>query len=217
MQETIKQRLVNYLKFKGIGQNKFESMAGISNGYISNLKSAPGAVILTKILNTAEDLNKEWLLTGEGDMLSFEDDNKDDNNCCMSLGRPYYNVDFIGGFDMVFNDHTINPDYMIDFAPYNKEGVVWCNITGHSMEPQISHGDIIALREVDDWRTYLPFGEVYAVVTTNNLRTVKVIRKGSDNEHLRLVPVNTDEYDEQEIEKSCVLRVFSVLGCIKRM
>ncbi len=70
MQETVKQRLVKYLKYKGIGQNRFENAAGISNGYISNLKTAPGANHLTKILNAAPDLNRVWLLTGEGDMLA---------------------------------------------------------------------------------------------------------------------------------------------------
>ena len=41
----------------------------MSNGYISNLKSTPGAGALTKIFSISPDLNKEWLLTGEGNML----------------------------------------------------------------------------------------------------------------------------------------------------
>lgn len=69
MEETVKQRLVKYLRFKSIGQNKFEAMAGIGNGYISNLKRAPGTGHLTKILNAAPDLNERWLMTGEGDMI----------------------------------------------------------------------------------------------------------------------------------------------------
>ena len=133
-----------------------------------------------------------------------------------SSGRPYYNVDFIGGFDMVFNDQTTNPEYNIDFAPYNRDGVVWCNITGHSMEPKISHGDIIALKEVVDWQSYLTMGEIYAIVTNNDLRTVKVIRKGSDKDVFRLVPINTAEFDEQEISKNMIIRIFEVLGCMKR-
>ena len=69
MEITVKQRLIEYLKYKGIGRNKFEMLAGISTGYISNLKKAPGADHLVKILSAAPDLNKDWLLTGEGDML----------------------------------------------------------------------------------------------------------------------------------------------------
>ena len=70
VQSTVKQRLIEYLKYKKIGRNRFETMAGISNGYITKLKYAPREEILEKILLNAPDLNRVWLLTGEGDMLN---------------------------------------------------------------------------------------------------------------------------------------------------
>lgn len=73
MEKSVRDRLVIYLKYKGIGQNSFESQAGISRGYISHLKYSPGAEQLMKILNAAPDLNRVWLLTGEGSMLRTED------------------------------------------------------------------------------------------------------------------------------------------------
>ena len=69
MEKTVKQRLIEYLEFKKIGRNKFESMAGISLGYITHLKNSPGAAQLVKILTAAPDLSQQWLLTGEGSML----------------------------------------------------------------------------------------------------------------------------------------------------
>lgn len=132
-------------------------------------------------------------------------------------GRPYYDVDFIGGFDLVMNEQSSTPSYLINFPPYNKDGVIWCNITGHSMEPEISHGDMIAIKEVVDWQSYMSYGEVYAIVTKNDMRTVKIVRKGSDDEHLRLVPINERDYDEQTIEKGMIERVFSVLACMKKV
>ena len=85
------------------------------------------------------------------------------------------------------------------------------------MSPRISHGDIIAIKEVVDWQNFLIMGEIYALVTTTDLRTVKIIRKGSDSTKFRLVPVNKEEYDEQEISKSLILRIFEVVGCMKRI
>lgn len=52
-----------------------------------------------------------------------------------SHGKPYYNVDFLGGFDIILNDQTINPEYLVDFKKY-EDADCWCNISGQSMEPK---------------------------------------------------------------------------------
>lgn len=179
--------------------------------------------------NAFDDIfNLNWLLDGDGEMLNAQADTANSNTQIKVTyedrprishvsGRPYYNVDFIGGFDLVLNDQTIVPEYNIDFAPYNQDGVVWCNITGNSMQPKISHGDIIAIKEVVGWQDYLSMGEIYAVVTANHLRTVKIIRQGKSEGTLRFIPINTAEFDEQEVPIKMITRVFEVLGCMKRL
>ncbi len=87
MQETVKQRLVRYLEHKKIGRNKFEISAGISQGYITNLKNAPKEQQLVKILQSAPDLNRVWLLTGEGDMLVSPDADNDSSVTVNSHNR----------------------------------------------------------------------------------------------------------------------------------
>lgn len=87
------------------------------------------------------------------------------------------------------------------------------NITGHSMEPKINHGDIIALKEcrLED----VQYGEIYAVVL-DTIRTVKILRKSNDPNRMRYVPINEENYDEQEYDNSRILRIFEVLGNISR-
>ena len=128
-------------------------------------------------------------------------------------GAPYYDVDFLGGFDITFNDQTINPEYNIDFKPFNKKGVRWVNITGHSMEPRINHGDIMAIKEcrLED----VQYGEIYAVVL-DTIRTVKILRKSKSPDRMRYVPINEENYDEQEYDNSRILRIFEVLGNVSR-
>ncbi len=56
------------------GQNKFESYIGISSGYISNMKKKDGAItsdVMIKIKNKFPELNLEWLITGDGNMLKL--------------------------------------------------------------------------------------------------------------------------------------------------
>lgn len=131
-------------------------------------------------------------------------------------GVPYYNVDFVGGFDLVINDQTTIPEYLIDFPKYN-EATCWCNVTGHSMEPEITHGDIIALKKIEDI-SFLPYGEIYAIVTKNEMRTIKRIGPSQNKDCYSLIPTNkSPEYGVQELPKEMVRIVFKVLGCMKRL
>lgn len=62
MESTVKERIVQFLKFKRIGQNKFENICGLSNGYVSNLRNSPSVTILQRILNGFPELNPDWLM-----------------------------------------------------------------------------------------------------------------------------------------------------------
>lgn len=216
----------DYARSKGFvhTQKDLASLINASEGNISKALKGDPKVLTDRFLRRFNEafsniFSLDWLLTGEGDMLLGEPKTSAPAVPTVSYttGRPYYNVDFLAGFDLVFNDQTINPEYYIDFAPYNRQGAIWCNITGDSMTPKISSGDIIALLEIEDWRDFLSFGEIYAIVTTNGLRTVKIIRKGSADDRVRLVPLNTKEYDEQEIPLSVISKVFQVIGCMKKL
>lgn len=174
--------------------------------------------ILKKIIKACPEINDVWLITGKGDMLNKSNYNLDNDQTPIksyASGVPYYNVDFLGGFDLIVNDQTINPEYYIQFKPYDK-ATCWCNITGHSMEPEINHGDIIALREIHD-TSFLPYGEIYAIVTANDMRTVKRIGPSSNPDNYTLIPTNkSPEYGIQELPKNMILRIFEVMGCMKK-
>ena len=196
---------------------------------ISNWVSrGAGKNVLNKILSKFPDVNANWLLTGEGEMLSRKENNEnivmepileygtEQPKINYTTGVPYYNVDFIGGFDLILNDQTINPEYMIDFQKYNNADC-WCNVTGHSMEPELSNGDYIALKEMTDPVQYLPYGEIYAIVT-ESYRTVKRIGKADQKDFIRLIPTNkSPEYSPQDIPISMIQKVYAVLGSMHRL
>lgn len=170
------------------------------------------------IFAKCDNINASWLLTGEGNMICAKSEKEEKIPSVNKTyeGAPYFNVDFIGGFDVIVNDQTRNPDFYINYPPYNQEGVVWCNLTGHSMEPEISNGDIIALREVTTPIQYLPAGEIYGIVT-EEYRTVKRVRLSQKEGYIRLIPSNkSEEYCEQEIPISMIIRVYAVLGSIRK-
>ena len=219
MDETIFDRISTIVEKFGNGKNTvFASLIGVSEANVRNYKNGvmPKADFLEKIARSF-DININWLLTGEGSMLCAESNEEKLPSVNQTYeGAPYFNVDFIGGFDVIVNDQTRNPDFYINYPPYNQEGVVWCNLTGHSMEPEISNGDIIALREVTTPIQYLPAGEIYGIVT-EEYRTVRRVRLSQKEGFVRLIPSNkSEEFCEQEIPISMILKVYAVLGSIRK-
>ena len=184
---------------------------GISQSYLSELENGKKEITEPIYRSIVENI-------GLDKVSDFISDNIANYNPKISLttGVPYYNVDFIGGFDLVLNDQTIKPEYLIDFKMYN-DATCWCNVTGHSMEPEISNGDIIALKELHEWRTFIPSGEVCAIVTTEH-RTIKKVTPSNREGYLILTPNNkSPEYVPQEIPISIIKKVYKVLGCMKKI
>lgn len=66
----MKERLIEFIGTLKIPVSQFEKKCGLSNGYVKNLRSTLGAKKLNDILKQYPQLNKVWLLTGEGEMLN---------------------------------------------------------------------------------------------------------------------------------------------------
>lgn len=228
---TIKDKILTFLQEKGIKKTDFFEEMGIqpSNFKGKNMQSQPGGDMLVKILSLYPDLSADWLLRDKGEMFVSEYESTKENRKNLSdpseistleprismevgQGTPYFDVDFIGGFSEIFNNQTTVPACNI-IVPGFEKATAWCNVTGHSMEPRINHGDIIALRQcsVQD----IQYGEIYAVVL-DTIRTIKILRKGSTPDVLRYVPINTNGFDEQEFQISRIINVFEVLGSVAR-
>ena len=223
---NILSRIQEIASNEGITIGAMERTIGASKGVLSraiNNGTDIQAKWLSIIVEDYPRYSTGWLLTGAGSML--KDDLKgiqtaDEANPSTlpttsmnpSVGTPYYDVDFIGGFDEVFNSQVNIPATNIVIRGFEKASL-WCNVTGHSMEPKINHGDIIALRQctLND----IQYGEIYAVVL-DTIRTIKILRRSPDPGKLRFIPINTEDYDEQEFDKSRIVNVFEVIGSISK-
>ena len=206
-------RISEIAAHEGITIGALERNIGASKGVLSRAIDKGTDIQAKWIVQMVENYpqySAQWLLTGEGSMLK-KDEVPGKVSYDPKVGTPYFDVDFIGGFSEIFNDQTTLPACNV-LVPGFEKASVWCNVTGHSMEPKINHGDIIALREcsIND----LQYGEIYAVVL-DTIRTIKILRRGSCSDVLRYVPINQD-FDEQEFPISRIIRVFEVLGSIAR-
>lgn len=200
-------RIENFYKYvdiKGLRNKDIVDKTGEGKGNVSSY--------LNKIRKPSENFLKTFESAYGVDLLENINLNP---VVSQSKGRPYYDVDFLGGFDLVLNDQTIHPSFYIDFMPFNDVDC-WVNITGKSMSPFISHGDIVALKRINNWDKFLLFGEIYAVIT-DEFRTVKIVSKSEDKDCFKLIPYSkSPEFSEQDIPKEMIKAIYRVKGSLKR-
>jgi len=67
----IKQKILQYLDFKGISKYKFYQETGTTNGILSQTNGISEENIL-RFLSVYKDISAEWLMRGEGSMLKTD-------------------------------------------------------------------------------------------------------------------------------------------------
>lgn len=208
MQETVKDRLIRYLKMKPMSQKAFCEKIGASNTFINSMRRSVGHEKLFRIKQEFPDLSINWLLYGEGEMLNSQ------LPAVEAGGKqiPFFDVEFEGGYNVMVNDQTRTAASFIN-VPYETRATHACRITGRSMQPDIYSGDVILLQYIEDF-SWLPLGDIYAIVTTNDMRTVKRLARSDNDDNYLLVPSNA-EYQAQELPKRLIRNVFRVVGTIR--
>ena len=63
------ERLCAYIKASGGSVRAFERSIGVSNGWVSDVKSKVDINVVSEISRKYPDLNIRWLFSGEGEML----------------------------------------------------------------------------------------------------------------------------------------------------
>lgn len=224
MQQTIKERLVIYLKAKKMGQNRFEALVGVSNGYISNLKKSPGAEHLTRILNAAPDLNQHWLLTGEGEML-----NSNTDSSVVQIGTNTSDgeeAEIMESFPMLPEEVAVGSNTDIEeYIEENSSELERVNPTSKlssanaaerilrtSMLPTFQPEDIVFVRFLPD-RMKLCDGDIYYLNCKNRPTMIRRIKFESDNQ-LRLIAQNP-QYGDVVISREDIINVGTIVGMLR--
>lgn len=208
MDETVKDRILLFIKAESLSQNRFEEAVGLSHGYVNNLRSAPTAKILQKIFAAYPKLNKEWLMSGNGDMINPPASSSADIPCISydAIGGVLSGVDDGGEIFFQCGEHYVVPDFAAsDFL---------VRLKGDSMMPNYLPGDLIACRIVPLDRLWFQWGKVYAMSTRQGT-LVKKIMPSEREGCVRLVSFNPD-YPPFDLETEEIHGVALVEGFIRR-
>lgn len=210
--QTIKDRLLVYIKYLGIGQAKFERQCGLSNGYINNSKGNFGASKIDDILKKFPELNRAWLMTGEGEMLNTSIINfENEENFEVSL-IPLLPVAAQGGKlnDFVVSvkdrdcEKVVSPIRNADFA---------MPVAGDSMAPEYPNGSQVHIKKINE-KAFIEWGKVYVLDTCNGT-VIKRLVPSDKEDYIRCLSINTDPiYAPFEIFLGDIYGIYKVMLCL---
>ncbi|MDN3621305.1 S24 family peptidase [Polaribacter undariae] len=185
-----------------LGKGEMSSKKSELDGFVDKIMERETA---------ARNLTREALKNAAQERYSFQEPSEEYETT--KKGVPYYDVDFTAGFLEIENSQQTKPDSYISH-PFFKNCELVVRASGQSMAKLIRHGDAIGLTRIEDWKNFIPMGEIYAIVTKNNFRMVKIITKGDSDKSYTLISKPTDskkdEFPPQQISKDQILTIFKV-------
>lgn len=222
METTVKQRLIQFIKYKGISQRKFENMINVSNGFINNISKSIGAEKLYRIQSIFPELNDAWLLTGEGNMLNEEEspplpatksisDNDNDSLCdyiTYLLPISTHGGSLTGipaeGTQLQGCEKIISPIKGVDFA---------ISIYGDSMAPEYPSGSCVLIKRINPG-IFIDWGRVYVLDTSNGVIIKEVIESKKEG-FITCRSINPDpKYSDFDVPLKEIYGMYRVLMCL---
>lgn len=69
MKMSVKDRLIEFIRYNNLSQASFERRVGLSNGFVNNIGDTIRQVSIDKIKKEFPQINVNWLLVGVGAMI----------------------------------------------------------------------------------------------------------------------------------------------------
>lgn len=217
------ERFDKYMEVKGLNDNKVTNDLSLSVGLLGKSRKENRDLsdrVIEQILNFYTDLNKVWLLTGEGEMLKdtteLPEDLKSDSALVLDKDFrlvPIIHIDSVGGIHSS-NDIVDETEYVEGHVPFvgAREDDRAIYQSGESMIPTIPPGSLMQIREVVGWREFFGYGDIFVLLLTDGRRITKEVTRYDANpkEYVWCVSHNPNVPDE-ELPRSMIVRVWKVI------
>lgn len=169
-EETMKQRLISLLKAKHMTQTEFARHLGVTPTYIGAMRKGMPKERLKVVFDMFPDVNRDWLLYGEGEMFLPDDENTPD----LSKGYvvPMLPVEAFAGNLQLWSqgvqlkdcEKVVSPVPGVDFG---------IRVSGNSMEPEFQNGSVLFIKRINE-KAFIPWGNPMVIDTENGV-VVKVV------------------------------------------
>lgn len=212
--QTDKQKIIQYLEFKGIAKSKFYKETGFSNGFLDS-GSSFSVENLRVILDKYRDINLDWLLNGKGSLLldsgkeyQSREDNPDTYPLLLLEAFAGYGDDSANGTET----QRITEHYEIPlFKGLHVDFMI--PVKGSSMYPKYNSGDVVACRIINEL-LFIQWNKVYVIDTLSQGVILKRL-KPSNNDETVICKSDNDNYEPFELPKSEIRKIAMVVGVVR--
>lgn len=206
------ERFDKYMQIKELNDNQVTQQCGLSQGLLGQAragKSDLGSRAIEKILNKYQDLNRVWLLTGEGEMLNtlperIEQPQGQQIPLLPISAQAGSLNDFVVSVKDSDCEKVVSPIRGADFA---------LPVAGDSMAPEYPNGSQVHVKKINE-RAFIEWGKVYVLDTVNGTVIKRIVP--SDREgYVRCLSINPAPiYAPFEVALSDIYGIYRVLLCL---
>lgn len=167
--------------------------------------------VQSKILSTFPEINKTWLLTGEGEMLKSANYSPAPSreNSYQEDRVPLLPVEAIAGLTVGFAEGLNIHDCRMIKTPF--PGAEYAiQVSGDSMYPTIKSGDMLYIKKINE-KAFIPWGHVVVLDTENGAVVKEVYPCEGEEDYIEARSVNP-KYPPYKIEKQSIYGMYKVLG-----
>lgn len=220
----IKQNILRYLAQKGVSAYEFYKESGVTRGILQQ-NNGISEDNIARFLAYAPDVNIEWLLTGEGTMLSHPTTptpptpptppTKPTSHPSTS-GIPLIPLDAVAGFPAESGGGVRLEDcerYVIpEFE--NKGANFLIRVSGDSMVPLYYSGDLLACRKITDIR-FFQWGTVYVLETSQGVLVKRVQESADHADSILCVSENSSVHHPFLLPRDDIRSLSTIVGLVR--
>ena len=205
-------KIKSYLNLKS--DTELANFLGIKPQVLSNWR-ARNTFDTELIYTKCVDIDANWLLTGEGEMLKSSNNTPAVAEPQIPSGVPMLPFDAFAGIGTDVegvNLDTIEERYVVPLFDGMKMDFM-ISVRGSSMYPKYNSGDVVACRMVQEL-LFVQWNKVYVLDTISQGVIIKRLKK-SDKEGFVICKSDNEQYEPFEIPMSDIRTIALVVGVIR--
>lgn len=197
MEDNVKSRTQKFVQYKGLTMKEFEQMCNLSTGYVTSMRKGYGPEKLNNVLRSFPDLNREWLLFGEGEMI--KNDNTFDGQSHLSGcdDSAIIKSSLVLLLPTSAQGGSLN-DFVVSVKEQDCEKVVSpikdvdlaVQVSGDSMAPEYPNGSRVFIKKINE-QAFIEWGKAYVLDTCNGT-VIKLLVPSDKEGYVRCLSINPD-------------------------